>query len=122
MLSAATSSLMRRNRSSLCREAAGTLASSGRSGGLPCVGCTCDRRFSTQQVDVAAAAVLASSKEFYKRDLPSGCIPFDCAEGKRLFADALADGTMECFFPLAAQFRTRKLPRTWWWGCDELGC
>ncbi|RYG57047.1 hypothetical protein EON66_01370 [archaeon] len=29
------------------------------------------------------------------------------AEGKRLFAEALADGTMECYFPLAAQFRTR---------------
>ena len=42
------------------------------------------------------------------RDLPSACVPFTSAEGKRLFAEALSGGTMECYFPLAAQFRTRE--------------
>ena len=66
----------------------------------------------SSQPDVAlaatASAISANRMEFYKRELPAACIPFDCAEGKTLFAEALAAGTMECFFPLAAQFRTRE--------------
>ena len=61
-------------------------------------------------VNATAAAVSSARKEFYKRELPAGCIPFESAEGKALFAEALRDGTMECYFPLAAQFRTQDEP------------
>jgi hypothetical protein len=60
--------------------------------------------------DHANAIVVNSNREFYKRDLPDTCIPFTSAEGKRLFAEALQDGTLECYFPLAAQFRTQDEP------------
>ena len=60
------------------------------------------------EVVVEPAPTAAPRPEFYKRDLPTACVAFQSAEGKRLFAEALADGTMECYFPLAAQFRTRK--------------
>jgi hypothetical protein len=66
------------------------------------------------QADAAAtptaAAATTARLEFYKRELPDGCIPFESAEGKALFAEALSAGTMECYFPLAAQFRTQDEP------------
>ena len=49
-------------------------------------------------------------KEFYMRDLPESCISFSSIQGKRLFQEAMADGNMECYFPLAAQFRTQEEP------------
>ena len=55
-----------------------------------------------------SAVTPAAPSEFYMRDLPSACVPFTSAEGKKLFGEALASGTMESFFPLAAQFRTRE--------------
>lgn len=61
-------------------------------------------------ITATAAAVSSARMEFYKRELPEGCIPFESAEGKALFAEALRDGTMECYFPLAAQFRTQDEP------------
>ena len=55
-------------------------------------------------------AVVGGKPQYYKRDLPPACIPFTSPEGKALFGEALADGTMECYFPLAAQFRTQEEP------------
>jgi hypothetical protein len=47
---------------------------------------------------------------FYQRPLPSHLIPFASAQGKRLFAEALASGHMEGFFLLAQQFQTQSEP------------
>ena len=47
--------------------------------------------------------------QFYKRELPDQCVAFTSAEGRRLFREALDSGTMECYFPLAEQFRTQGL-------------
>jgi len=47
---------------------------------------------------------------FYKRPLPDGCIAFSSAEGRALFRDALAQGTMEGYFALAEQFHTQAEP------------
>ena len=47
---------------------------------------------------------------FYRRDLPADLIPFNSPQGRRLFTEALADGTMECYFPLAEQFTTQAEP------------
>jgi len=93
--------------------------------------------------------VLASSpqKSFYKRPLPEGCIAFSSKEGRTLFREALAQGSMEGFFSLAEQFHTQAEPafcglgtlvmvlnaleidpgRTWkgpwrWYSEDQLDC
>ncbi|MFT3768081.1 MAG: phytochelatin synthase family protein [Minicystis sp.] len=47
---------------------------------------------------------------FYKRPLPEGCIAFSSAEGRAIFREALAAGTMEGFFALAEQFHTQSEP------------
>lgn len=47
---------------------------------------------------------------FYRRPLPEPLIPFSSDEGRRLFRDALAAGTMEGYFPLAEQFHTQAEP------------
>lgn len=44
------------------------------------------------------------------RPLPPSCIDWQSPNGRVLFAQALAAGTMECFFPLAAQFVTQGEP------------
>jgi glutathione gamma-glutamylcysteinyltransferase len=46
----------------------------------------------------------------YKRHLPEGCVAFSSAEGRALFREALAQGTMENFFPLIEQFHTQAEP------------
>ncbi|KAL6627223.1 hypothetical protein ACP70R_030949 [Stipagrostis hirtigluma subsp. patula] len=56
----------------------------------------------------AAAAAVAS---LYRRVLPSPpAVDFASPEGKRLFAEALAAGTMEGFFPLVSCFQTQSEP------------
>ncbi|MFO0618946.1 MAG: phytochelatin synthase family protein [Polyangiaceae bacterium] len=47
---------------------------------------------------------------FYRRPIPDGLIVFSSAEGKALFREALADGTMESFFALSEQFHTQAEP------------
>ncbi|MFO0553693.1 MAG: phytochelatin synthase family protein [Polyangiaceae bacterium] len=47
---------------------------------------------------------------FYRRPLPETSIAFASEEGKLLFKEALADGTMECFFALSEQFHTQSEP------------
>ncbi len=49
-------------------------------------------------------------ESFYRRTLPSPCIAFSSSEGRQLFREALADGTMEGYFPLAEQFHTQAEP------------
>lgn len=44
---------------------------------------------------------------FYKRILPEPSIAFSSPEGKRVFREALSDGTMQCYFRLAEQFVTQ---------------
>lgn len=49
------------------------------------------------------------TQTFYRRPLPDGAIPFSSAEG-RLFAEALANGGLDGYFPLAEQFHTQAEP------------
>ena len=46
----------------------------------------------------------------YKRPLPSSQIPFSSSQGRMLFQEALLDGSMNSFFPLAEQFHTQVEP------------
>lgn len=50
------------------------------------------------------------AESFYRRPLPSSLVPFASAEGRSLFREALAAGTMEGYFPLAEQFHTQADP------------
>lgn len=47
---------------------------------------------------------------FYRRPLPDSAIPFSSPEGRRLFAEALAAGGLDGYFPLAEQFHTQAEP------------
>lgn len=47
---------------------------------------------------------------FYRRPLPDSAIPFSSIEGRRLFAEALATGGLDGYFPLAEQFHTQAEP------------
>jgi glutathione gamma-glutamylcysteinyltransferase len=49
-------------------------------------------------------------QSFYRRPLPASLVPFSSAEGRALFREALNDGTMEGYFPLAEQFHTQAEP------------
>lgn len=49
-------------------------------------------------------------QSFYRRPLPPALVPFSSAEGRTLFREALAAGTMEGYFPLAEQFHTQAEP------------
>lgn len=44
--------------------------------------------------------------QFYRRPLPSSCIAFASEEGKKIFAEALATGHMNCFFKVRDFFLT----------------
>jgi len=46
----------------------------------------------------------------YRRPLPDNAVPFSSAEGRRLFAEALASGGLDGYFPLAEQFHTQAEP------------
>lgn len=47
---------------------------------------------------------------FHRRPLPDGLVPFASPQGRTLFAEALADGTLESWFPLAEHFHTQAEP------------
>lgn len=51
-----------------------------------------------------------SVKQFYRRSLPETCISFCSKQGQEIFKEALVSGHMECYFKLAAQFRTQDEP------------
>ena len=58
----------------------------------------------------AHARAAASEKSFYMRPLPTQhCTPFQSDAGRAMFAEALAQGHMECFFPLIEQVRVAAL-------------
>jgi glutathione gamma-glutamylcysteinyltransferase len=46
----------------------------------------------------------------YRRPLPAGSIAFSSVEGRRLFAEALATGGLDGYFPIAEQFHTQSDP------------
>lgn len=54
--------------------------------------------------------MLPAKKTFYRRVLPDVCIAFASEKGKKLFKDAMATEYMNCYFPLASQFRTQEEP------------
>jgi glutathione gamma-glutamylcysteinyltransferase len=49
-------------------------------------------------------------QSFHKRPLPSNLIALSSPLGKRIFREALDEGGMECYFPLAEQFVTQSEP------------
>ena len=51
-----------------------------------------------------------SVKQFYRRALPETCISFSSEQGQAIFKEALASGHLQCYFKLAAQFRTQDEP------------
>ena len=51
-----------------------------------------------------------AAPSFYRRPLPETQVPFASDEGRRLFREALADGTMEGYFAQAEQFHTQQEP------------
>ena len=46
----------------------------------------------------------------YRRPLPADTIAFSSPEGRALFAEALAGGGLDGYFPLAEQFHTQSDP------------
>lgn len=54
--------------------------------------------------------ITPAAKTFYKRPLPVGCVPFASAQGRELFQEAMAAGTMAGYFALAEQFHTQADP------------
>ena len=61
--------------------------------------------------NAAESKFMTSSPEgFYRRPLPAGLVAFASAEGRILFREALAAGTMESFFALVEQFHTQAEP------------
>jgi glutathione gamma-glutamylcysteinyltransferase len=53
---------------------------------------------------------MSAATSFYRRELPAGLVEFASAEGRVLFREALAAGTMEGYFALAEQFHTQSEP------------
>jgi len=60
--------------------------------------------------DLAQTPPPQPRRSFYKRQLPRDLIPFASPEGKRIFRDALEDGSVESFFPLVQHFQTQSEP------------
>jgi glutathione gamma-glutamylcysteinyltransferase len=52
----------------------------------------------------------SAPSSFYKRPLPEGCVAFSSPEGRAIFREALAAGTMDGFFTLVEQFHTQAEP------------
>lgn len=50
------------------------------------------------------------AEHFYRKELPSSCIAFASEKGKQVFKEAMNGNFMNCFFNLAAQFRTQDEP------------
>lgn len=49
-------------------------------------------------------------KSMYRRTLPSPAIAFASEEGRRIFKEAMQEGTMECFFRIGEAFHTQDEP------------
>ncbi|XP_067675570.1 uncharacterized protein [Haliotis asinina] len=76
--------------------------------------CYPQRSPSAFKMDSMAASsgnrALPPMKHFYRKVLPSSCISFSSEDGKKFFKAAIVEGSMECYFKLAAQFRTQDEP------------
>jgi hypothetical protein len=57
-----------------------------------------------------ASAAQAGPRTLYRRTLPEELIAFSSSEGRSIFREALAAGTMEGYFALAEQFHTQGEP------------
>ena len=49
-------------------------------------------------------------KSIFRRTLPEEQVAFSSRQGRALFAEAMRDGEVECFFPLSEQFVTQNEP------------
>jgi hypothetical protein len=61
----------------------------------------------------ASARMSSAAKPgiFYRKPLPNPpCIPFSSEQGRKIFQEALAAGSLNCFFPLSEQFLTQDDP------------
>eukprot|EP00761_Pharyngomonas_kirbyi_P002438 gb/GECH01002442.1/.p1 GENE.gb/GECH01002442.1/~~gb/GECH01002442.1/.p1 ORF type:complete len:117 (+),score=22.58 gb/GECH01002442.1/:1-351(+) len=50
------------------------------------------------------------SPSFYRRPLPSHLVSFSSYSGRKVFREALENGFMEQYFPLAEQYHTQSEP------------
>lgn len=57
-----------------------------------------------------ASSVLPPGVTFFRRRLSDAVTHFNSPQGRKLFAEALSDGTMELYFPLSEQFTTQAEP------------
>ena len=53
---------------------------------------------------------LAMDQTLYRRPLPADTIAFSSPDGRQVFAEALAAGGLDGYFPLAEQFHTQADP------------
>lgn len=59
----------------------------------------------------SAMSSAAKAGIFYRKPLPNPpCIPFSSEQGRKIFQEALAAGSLNCFFPLSEQFLTQDDP------------
>ncbi|EOQ99533.1 Glutathione gamma-glutamylcysteinyltransferase [Wallemia ichthyophaga EXF-994] len=59
---------------------------------------------------ITRPSISKPTASFYKRPLPPKCTSFSSQPGKEIFANALLEGNMEAYFPLASQFVTQNEP------------
>lgn len=52
----------------------------------------------------------AAKASFYRRTLPLDLVHFNSTQGRQMFKEAVEEGTMELYFPLAEQFLTQAEP------------
>ena len=57
-----------------------------------------------------ASAAALPPKSVHRRQLPEALVPFSSRQGKERFAEAMASGHMEPYFPLIEQFVTQNEP------------
>jgi hypothetical protein len=50
------------------------------------------------------------NETLYRRPLPAGMIAFSSDEGRRVFSEAMAEGGLGGYFPIAEQFHTQSDP------------
>jgi hypothetical protein len=86
---------------------------------LRCLRCLCPplaaaaRPVRLHASTLAAGSMSSQPKPgiFYRKPLPNPpCIPFSSEQGRSIFQQALAAGSLNCFFPLSEQFLTQDDP------------
>jgi len=63
-----------------------------------------------EQLARTAQVQQQSFPSFYRRELPADLVHFNSELGRQYFREAMLDGTMELYFPLAEQFLTQAEP------------